>query len=228
MIIFWLYKIFVLFINRRIRYKGMRERLIKYWKDTKLIKNKKLIEAFKKVPREYFILEEYKDKAYADYPLPIIAGQTISQPSTIMIMTEALEPKKTDKVLEIGAGSGYQAALLSKLCKKVYTVERIPELVNFARHNLNKANIKNVTVIEGDGTLGYKKKAPYDKIIVTAAAPKAPKELIKQLKEGGIIIIPVGYPLSCKMIKGKKIKGKLEKGSLGYFSFVELIGKEGY
>lgn len=206
----------------------MKERLIKYWKDTELIKDKKVLEAFKKVSREDFVLQENIDKTYADYPLSIKEGQTISQPSTIVIMTQALEPKKQDKVLEIGTGSGYQATLLSYLCNKVYTIERIPELVNFAKHNLNKANIKNVEVIEGDGTLGYEKEAPYDKIIVTAASPRIPKALVKQLKENGIIVIPVGPSLSCEMIKAKKIKGKLKKESFGYFSFVPLIGKEGY
>ena len=104
----------------------MKEYLIKRWEDTRLVRDKKIIEAFKKIPREEFMVDEYRDHAYVDTAYPIIEGQTISQPSTIMIMTQALEPKLEDKVLEIGAGSGYQAALLSKLCKKVYTVERIP------------------------------------------------------------------------------------------------------
>lgn len=204
----------------------MKERLIDYWKNTQLVKDKRIIQAFKKIPREDFVLEDYKEQAYADTALPLIAEQTISQPSTIMIMTQALEPKQKDKVLEIGAGSGYQAALLAKLCKKVYTIDRIPEIVSLAKHNLNK--IKNVEVIEGDGTLGYEKAAPYDKIIVTAASPGIPKSLIGQLKENGIIVIPVGEPFYCRMIKAKKIKGKLKKEFLGYFSFVPLIGKEGY
>jgi len=206
----------------------MKKNLIDYWKNIKLVKDKKIIEAFKKVDREEFVLDEFKHKAYSDIALPIIAGQTISQPTTIMIMTQTLEPKENDKILEIGAGSGYQAALLSYLCKKVYTIERLPELVSFARHNLNRANIKNVEVIEGDGTLGYEKEAPYDKIIVTAASPKIPKALIEQLKENGIIVIPVGASFSCRMIKAEKIKGKLKEEFLGYFSFVPLIGKEGY
>ncbi len=206
----------------------MKELLIEYWKNTELVKDKRIIEAFKKVDREEFVLDEFKHKAYSDIALPIIAGQTISQPTTIMIMTQTLEPKENDKILEIGAGSGYQAALLAHLCKEVYTIERLPELVSFARRNLNRANIKNVKVIEGDGTLGYEEKAPYDKIIVTAASLKIPKALIEQLKENGIIVIPVGASFSCRMIKGKKIKGKLKEEFLGYFSFVPLIGKEGY
>ena len=204
----------------------MKERLIDYWENTQLVKDKRIIQAFRKIPREDFVLEEYREQAYADTALPIIEEQTISQPSTIMIMTQALEPRQKDKVLEIGAGSGYQAALLSRLCKKVYTVDRISAVVSLAKHNLNK--IKNVEVIEGDGTLGYDKEKPYDKIIVTAASPGIPKSLVGQLKENGIIVIPVGEPLYCRMIKAKKIKGKLKQEFLGYFSFVPLIGKEGY
>ena len=206
----------------------MKQHLIDYWENTQLVKDKRIIQAFKKIPREDFVLDGYRNQAYADTALPIIESQTISQPSTIMIMTQALEPKQKDKVLEIGTGSGYQAALLAKLCKKIYTIDRIPAVVSFAKHNLNKIKIKNVEVIEGDGTLGYKKAAPYDKIIVTAASPGIPKNLIEQLKENGIIVIPVGEPMYCKMIKAKKIKGKLKQEFLGYFSFVPLIGKEGY
>ena len=204
----------------------MKERLIDYWENIQLVKDKRIIKAFKEIPREDFVLEGYKEQAYADTALPIIEGQTISQPSTIMIMTEALEPKQKDKVLEIGAGSGYQAALLSKLCKKIYTIDRIPGIIRFAKHNLDK--IKNVEVIEGDGTLGYDKEKPYDKIIVTAASPEIPKALVKQLKDDGIIVIPVGDPLYCRMIKARKVKGKLKQEFLGYFSFVPLIGEEGY
>jgi len=143
-------------------------------------------------------------------------------------MMEALELKKKDKVLEIGAGSGYQAALLSLLCKKVYTVENLETLVDYAIKNLEKMKIKNVEVILGDGSSGYKKASPYDKIIVTAACPVIPLPLIEQLKEKGIIVAPVGNPYSCEMIKGRKINGKLKTESLGYFSFVPLKGKYGY
>ncbi len=206
----------------------MKEKLIDYWMNRGLVKDDNIIKAFKEIPREDFVLDEYRSQAYIDIALPIIEGQTISQPSTIMIMTQALEPKKTDKILEIGSGSGYQSALLSKLCKKIYTIERIPSVAEFARQNLKKSKIKNVEVIEADGTLGYKKGSPYDKIIVTAASPKIPKKLLEQLKEEGTIVIPVGSSLSCEMIKAKKFRGKLKKESLGHFSFVPLIGKEGY
>jgi protein-L-isoaspartate(D-aspartate) O-methyltransferase len=206
----------------------MKERLIEYWKNMEVVKDSRIINAFKDIPREEFMLDEYRDKAYYDSAFPIIKGQTISQPTTIMIMTQALEPKKNDKVLEIGSGSGYQAALLSKLCKKIVSIERIHEVAEYAKHNLNRLNIKNVEIIETDGSLGYEKEAPYDKMIVTAASPKIPEIIVNQLKENGVIVIPVGASYSCEIIKAKKIKGKLKKESLGNFSFVPLIGKEGY
>ncbi|MCX8147471.1 MAG: methyltransferase domain-containing protein, partial [Candidatus Woesearchaeota archaeon] len=146
----------------------------------------------------------------------------------IMIMLQALEPKESDKVLEIGTGSGYNAALLSKLVKKVVTTEIIPELVEYAKKNLKKAGIKNVEVFHSDGSRGHKKEAPYDKIIVTAACPEIPLPLIEQLKENGIIVAPVGPLYSQKMIKGTKKKGKLVLEELGDFVFVPLKGKHGY
>jgi protein-L-isoaspartate(D-aspartate) O-methyltransferase len=206
----------------------MRDRLIQFWIRERIVRDRRLIKAFEEVSREKFIHDEYMDEAYGDYPLPIGHGQTISQPSTIMIMIEAIEPQHSDKVLEVGTGSGYNAALISRLVKKVYTTEIIPELVEFAKKNLEKAKIKNVEVIQGDGSQGYGKEKPYDKIIVTAACPRIPEPLVKQLKEGGIIIAPVGDLYGQKMIKGVKREGKLETRSLGHFMFVPLKGKHGY
>lgn len=206
----------------------MKQQLIDYWESRKIIKDKKLIKAFKDTPREKFIDPSDIDQAYGDYPLHIGYGQTISQPTTVMIMIEALELKPTDKVLEVGAGSGYCAAIMSKLAKKIITTEVIPELAEFAKKNIKKSNIKNVTVVEYDGSQGYKKEAPYDKIMITAACPSIPEPLIQQLKENGIILAPVGDFFNQSMIKGIKIKGKLETHSLGYFRFVPLKGKYGY
>jgi len=195
-----------------------------------VLKGKNIIKAFKEILREKFILPEYRQHAYMDEPLPILAGQTISQPTTIAIMTEALKPKPGQKILEIGAGSGYQVAILSKIIGpkgKLYTIERIKELYAFATGNLK--NYKNVYVILGDGSKGYAPAAPYDRIIVTAAAPEVPKKLFEQLKENGIMIIPVGKTsLSQKMYKIKKIKGKKVVEDLGYFVFVPLIGEFGH
>lgn len=205
----------------------MKKSLLEQWKRTGLIKDRKLLKAFREVPRENFIMKSYLQEAYGDYPLPIGYDQTISQPTTIMIMIQALELKKSDKVLEIGAGSGYNAALMAKLCKKVYGIEIIKELVSYARQNLVTTGIKNVEIIYGDGSMGYEKAAPYDKIIVTAACPKIPQPLIEQLKENGIILAPVGDLWGQKMIQGRKINGEIQYESLGYFSFVPLRGKFG-
>lgn len=206
----------------------MKKSLAKQWKKTGIVKDKRLLKAFESIPREKFIHDEFVGEAYADNPLPIGYGQTISQPTTIMIMIESLELKKTDKVLEIGAGSGYNAALMSKLCKKIYTVEIVPELVHFARENIKRLKIKNVEVAGGDGSIGLKEKAPYDKIMVTAGCPSIPKPLIDQLKEGGILVAPVGSKWEQEMIKAKKVKGELKKENLGYFVFVPLLGKHGH
>ena len=168
-----------------------KQSLISYWQKYKIITNKKLLKAFFEVEREKFILPEYLEEAYDDNPLPILGGQTISQPTTVMMMIEALDLKKTDKVLEIGAGSGYNAAIISKLCKKVYSVEIVEELVEFARKNLKNAGIKNVEVVFDDGSLGYEKSAPYDKCIITAACPEIPEQIIAQMKINGIILAPV-------------------------------------
>ncbi len=205
-----------------------KEELVRYWTDNKIITDKRLIKAFKAIPREEFILGESLNEAYGDYPLPILKGQTISQPTTVMIMINALKLKKTDKVLEVGAGSGYCAAIISKMAKFVYTTEIIPELAEFAANNIKKAGIKNIKVIHHDGSQGYEKQAPYDKIIVTAACPKIPPPLIEQLKEGGIIVAPVSYLLGQNMIKGIKKGKELKTESLGNFMFVLLKGKYGY
>lgn len=203
--------------------------LIKYWQLTGTVKDKKLIEAFKLVPRDKFIRGGFLNEAYVDHPLPIGYGQTISQPTTVMIMIEALQLRRTDKVLEVGAGSGWCTAIMSKLAKKIITTEIIPELVEFARENIKKSKIKNVEVINYDGSQGYKKEAPYDKIMVTAACPNIPKPLLSQLKDDGILIAPVGsLYYGQKMIKIIKKANKLEEENLGSFVFVPLKGKHGF
>jgi len=163
--------------------------------------SKKVIAAFKKIPREEFVLPEWRAEAYEDMPLPILSGQTISQPTTVVLMLDALELKTGMKVLEIGAGSGYNAALLSKLAKKVYSIERIKELAEFAKKSLKKIGIKNVKVIHADGKKGYVKEAPYDRIIVTAAREKIPPALLKQLKDKGVLLMPVGPAYGQELIR---------------------------
>ena len=205
-----------------------KDALIDYWLKNKIITDQRLIKAFQEVKRENFITKEFINEAYGDYPLPIGHEQTISQPTTIMLMTEALELKSTDKVLEIGSGSGYQAVLISKLAKKVVSIEIIKDLVLFAKENIKNSNIKNVEIIHGDGSNGYEKSAPYDKIIVTAACPKIPEALIEQLRDSGIIVAPVGPLYGQVMVKARKIKNQLITEKLGDFMFVPLKGKYGY
>jgi len=156
------------------------------------ISSKNVIDAFLTIPRENFIPEENRASAYYDGALPIGEGQTISQPYMVAIMTELLELNKNSKVLEIGTGSGYQAAILSLLCKEVITMERIPLLVSQSQKKFMEMGYKNISVVSGDGTEGYKVEAPYDAIIVTAGASEIPPSLIDQLKNGGRLIIPVG------------------------------------
>jgi protein-L-isoaspartate(D-aspartate) O-methyltransferase len=205
----------------------MKEYLLERWR-RELKLERKLVDAFLAVPREKFILPSFMGEAYGDYPLPIGHDQTISQPTTIMIMIQALELKPDDSVLEIGAGSGYNAALMARLCSKVYSVEIVKELVSFTRANLKKAGITNVEVIHDDGSMGYERCAPYDKIMATAACPKIPEPLVAQLKENGIILAPVGDLLGQKMIRGRKHKGEMLYESLGYFTFVPMKGRHGY
>ena len=201
--------------------------LFKKLQKNKLIKDDKVLQAFQAVSREMFVLEDSIEQAYYDGPLSIGYRQTISQPTTVLTMVDALELKKTDKVLEIGSGSGYEAAILSQLSHQVYSVEIVPELVVFTKKNLTKAKIKNVEVIQWDGGLGYDKQAPYDKIIVSAACDKIPEALIDQLVEGGILIAPVGATYPQQMIKGVKHNKKLEKVYMGDYAFVPLTGKFG-
>ena len=189
------------------------------------LKTDNIIKAFRKVQREKFVLSEHKDYAYADEPLPIFKKQTISQPSTVAIMTEALKPEKGNNILEIGSGSGYQAAILSEIISdkgRVVTIERHHELAEFAKKNL--MGRKNIILIEGDGTSGCQEYAPYDRIIVTAEAPEIPKPLLDQLKEKGRLVIPIGN----EMFLIEKKENQIKKRSLGYFVFVPLVGKHGY
>ncbi|MFZ3077135.1 MAG: protein-L-isoaspartate(D-aspartate) O-methyltransferase [Candidatus Aenigmatarchaeota archaeon] len=206
--------------------------LVSYLKKTGALKSKFLEKALLKTPRHLFVPENLQDSAYRDYPLHIGRGQTISQPSTVVIMTQLLEPKAGQKILEIGSGSGWQSALLSRLVGKkgkVFTVELIPELADFARKNLAKFKIKNVKVVEGNGSVGLGKEAPFDGIIITAAAPSIPGALKSQLKTGGRIVAPVGNRYTQKMTVLKRTRKGFEQEEMpSYFAFVPLRGKEGF
>lgn len=182
-----------------------------------------VLKAMLEVPRHEFLPPELKDVAYGDFPLPIGDEQTISQPYIVALMTQALELEGNDTVLEIGCGSGYQAAILSRIVKTVYSVERIPALASHAESVLKKLCYMNVTVVVGDGTLGLEKHAPYDAIIVTAACSTIPQALKDQLKDGGRLVIPVGKPGAQELLKiVKNQEGFVEK-KLCDCAFVPLI-----
>lgn len=193
------------------------------------ITDKKVLDAIYKVKRENFIPPSLRDRAYGNYPLPIGENQTISQPYIVALMTQALDVKKDDRVLEIGTGSGYQTAILAELARIVYSVERLESLLEKARSNLYSQGYTNVILVLGDGSRGLPEHSPYDKIIVTAAAPKLPDPLIEQLKNGGKMVIPVGSKFTQDLILVEKaLNGRLYQKSLGGCRFVPLIGKEGW
>ncbi|NJE29656.1 protein-L-isoaspartate(D-aspartate) O-methyltransferase [Thermococcus sp. 18S1] len=214
------------------------DELLRRWERTverlfreRIIRSEAVRKAFLKYPRYLFVEKRYRDYAHVDEPLPIPAGQTISAPHMVAIMLELAELEPGMNVLEIGTGSGWNAALIAELVKgDVYTVERIPELVEFARRNLERAGVENVHVFLGDGTKGFPPKAPYDRIIVTAGAPKIPEPLIEQLKPGGMLIIPVGgYHLWQDLyIVTKGENGRIRKKRWGGVAFVPLIGEHGW
>ncbi|MEW6003797.1 MAG: protein-L-isoaspartate(D-aspartate) O-methyltransferase [Stygiobacter sp.] len=192
------------------------------------IKNERVLSAFLKVQRHLFVPDVMIPNAYLDVALPIGQGQTISQPYTVALMTEILDPKLNDKILEIGTGSGFQAAILYELGAKVFTIERNYELYNQVLKLFDKLNYKIATRCS-DGTIGWSDFAPYDGIIVTAGSPTVPENLKKQLKIGGKLIIPVGDKSTQVMKIIKKInEDKFEIEELSHFAFVPLIGREGW
>ncbi len=188
------------------------------------IRDTKVLRAIERVPRDLFVDEAFADHAYQDIALPIECGQTISQPYVVAFMTEHLELDERHRVLEIGTGSGYQAAVLSHLCRHVYTVERWRELQKAAERRLAKLNITNVTTIIGDGWLGWPPQAPFDRIIVTAAADEAPPALIDQLAMGGRMIIPLGETRDTQqLVKIDKTETGISETKLLPVRFVPLV-----
>ncbi|HJX05595.1 MAG TPA: protein-L-isoaspartate(D-aspartate) O-methyltransferase [Candidatus Nanoarchaeia archaeon] len=206
-------------------YQKLRKEMVEHQIKDRGIYNEKLLGVMMQIPRHLFVPEGMRDSAYDDNPLPIGSGQTISQPYIVALMTELLELRGDENVLEIGAGSGYQAAILSKLAKRVYTIERVKELADRTRELLREYNYANVEVIHGDGTKGYPKEAPYDVIIVTAAADRVPQSLLEQLAEGGRLVAPLGPRYHQELVRIKKVsKDKLQTEYFGGVIFVPLIG----
>ena len=201
-----------------------KQQLHDHWVAGGEIRNRRVLDTFLEVPRELFVPEAMRAESYLDYPLPIGAGQTISQPTTVMLMLDLLAPQSGDRVLEIGAGSGYNAALLARLAKEVVTVERHKVLAKQARQSLQRAGVRNVRVLCGDGKQGALEHAPFDRIIVTAAAHVVPQPLLDQLAPGGTLVAPVGETHGCWMTRVcKNRQGALERSRHGRFSFVPLV-----
>lgn len=192
------------------------------------IHDERVLRAMRKVPRHLFVDESSRYKAYEDMALPINEGQTISQPYMVAVMTELLELKGTEKVLEVGTGSGYQAAILAELSKKVYTIERFEKLAQEAEEKFRALGYNNINVRTGDGTLGWTEEAPFDRIIITAGTPRVPDTLIQQLAQGGIIVGPVGERFSQQLVKVKKSAQGLSEEFHTVCVFVPLVGKYGW
>ena len=192
------------------------------------INDPKTLEAMKKVPRHLFVEDALKNQAYGDFPLPIGRGQTISQPYIVALMTQALGLQGHERVLEIGTGSGYQAAILSQICEKVYTVERIDTLLVQARKVFDSLHYLNILTKLDDGTNGWQEYAPYDAIIVTAGGPKVPLPLLDQLKDPGKLIIPVGDRGVQDLRLVTKKDGQIIEKTIEYVRFVNLIGDHGW
>jgi len=202
--------------------------MVKLQIEARGIRDPGVLSAMREVPRHLFIPPPWDRDAYADAPLPIGSGQTISQPYIVALMTELLHPTSTDIVLEIGAGSGYQAAILSKLVKKVITIERIETVAERARTNLAAVHAKNVEIVFGDGTLGHPPSAPFNGILVTAATPEIPEPLKAQLTEGGRLVAPVGSRSIQDLIVIERHGDQFREEQLGGVRFVPLIGKYGW
>jgi protein-L-isoaspartate(D-aspartate) O-methyltransferase len=205
-----------------------RERMVRQQLVRRGINNARVLDAMQRVPRHLFVPDEYQGRAYEDSPLPIGAGQTISQPYIVAYMTQLLQPKSSDRVLEIGVGSGYQTAILAELAGEVVGIERIASLAHSAAERLAAQGYDRVTILAGDGTLGYPERAPYNGILVAAAGPRVPPSLVEQLALNGRLIIPVGSNEAQLIKVVETTPDGLEVTDLTPVRFVPLIGEEGW
>jgi protein-L-isoaspartate(D-aspartate) O-methyltransferase len=192
------------------------------------IRDERVLDAIRAVPREAFVPDEYREQAYDNIPLPIGAGQTISQPLVVALMTQALSLRGDERVLEVGTGSGYQAAVLSRLAARILSVERLPALAERARRTLDRLGCRNVEIHVSNGSLGWPAAAPYDGIIVTAAAPAVPTPLVEQLADSGRLVVPVGTRAAQELVVVTRRGTATETRRLGPVRFVPLVGEAGW
>ena len=211
-----------------IKYERRREEMVRNQIEARGIKAPEVLAAFRRVPRHLFVSEALRDQAYGDYPLPIGEQQTISQPYIVAEMTQALNLVEEDRILEIGTGSGYQAAILAQIVYRVYTIERKRSLYLQARNLFDKLHYHNIVMKYADGTKGWRDESPFDGIIVTAGAPQIPDVLIDQLGEGGRLVVPVGNQHTQELIKIIRDGQKIRQTSLGGCRFVKLVGEHGW
>ncbi len=209
-------------------YTTSRERMVLEQLKPRGIDDELTLKAMTEVPRHVFVDDAMRARAYGDYPLPIAAGQTISQPYIVALMTQMLKLQGTEKVLEIGTGSGYQAAILSRICQQVYTIERINQLLASARKTFDKLRYYNIVAKLDDGTVGWPENGPYDAIIITAGGPEIPPPLIDQLADPGKLVIPVGGQEVQELQLLSKKDGEVEIEHHIKVRFVDLIGKYGW
>ncbi len=209
-------------------YTRRREEMVRKQIEARGITDAKVLAAVQNVPRHLFVSEALQDQAYGDFPLPIGEQQTISQPYMVAEMTQALQVSEDDRVLEIGTGSGYQAAVLAEIVFRVYTVERIYTLFSRARRLFDALSYHNIVTRYSDGTLGWKDEGPFDAIIVTAGAPDIPYPLVSQLAQGGRMVIPVGDQHSQELVKLYKDEKGIRRTDLGGCRFVKLVGEHGW
>jgi protein-L-isoaspartate(D-aspartate) O-methyltransferase len=214
--------------NESMKFNRRREEMVQRQIESRGVTDPNVLAAMRKVPRHLFVSEALADQAYGDFPLPIGEQQTISQPYIVAEMTQALALGEEDRVLEIGTGSGYQAAILAEIAFRVYTIERIHALFVKTRRLFDKLYYHNIVTKYSDGTTGWKDESPFDAIIVTAGAPKIPELLIDQLAIGGRLVVPVGDQYSQELIKLIKEKTGTQTTNLGGCRFVKLVGEHGW
>ncbi|KAF0156211.1 MAG: protein-L-isoaspartate(D-aspartate) O-methyltransferase [Syntrophaceae bacterium] len=213
------------------RYKKQRTRMVETQIRARSISDAYVLKVMETIPRHLFVDEGLIDQAYSDNPLPIGEKQTISQPYIVALMTQALELKGGERILEIGTGSGYQTAILAKLADRVFSIERVATLATRARKILDRLNCYNVAIRVGDGSYGWKEEAPFDAIITTAAAPRIPQYLVEQLAPGGRLVVPVGsreVQTLYKLARSVENPAEIKKEDLGGCRFVSLIGESGW